>query len=185
MKLDSNNNLQSKGYFLSEVSKHTSDRKGYWMVIDNQVYDITTFIAKHPGGNVILKMHAGLDASSEFKRVGHDVDPIALKMLKKYRIGDFVSPVFTDKVQQAVYSKWVYCLSLCTEMLNAFSLDISMLSKDIIPPKEEKEELPIAKEAANIPKLKILGKIDLDARNSKGKLKKEEVKKEQKVKIKG
>ncbi len=47
------------------------------------------------------------------------------------------------------------------------------------PPKEEKEELPVEKETAKIPKLKILGKIDLDAKKPKKKAKKEEVKKEE------
>ncbi len=47
------------------------------------------------------------------------------------------------------------------------------------PPKEEKEEIPVEKEATNIPKLKILGKIDLDAKSPKKKAKKEEAKKEE------
>ena len=47
-----------------EVAKHAS-ADNCWTIIDNNVYDITSYISRHPGGSEIL--HAcGSDASSLF-----------------------------------------------------------------------------------------------------------------------
>ncbi|XP_033629136.1 acyl-CoA 6-desaturase-like [Asterias rubens] len=52
-----------------EVSKHngllTEDRSK-WLVIDGQVYDITSWSMKHPGGRRLLSHYAGQDASEPF-----------------------------------------------------------------------------------------------------------------------
>ena len=49
-----------------EVSKHTGEPKedpSKWLVIDGQVYDITAWTWKHPGGRKLLSHYAGQDAS--------------------------------------------------------------------------------------------------------------------------
>ncbi len=120
-------------YFLSQVARYTNIENGYWMAIDHQVYDLTKFMSRHPGGNVILEMHVGMDATKEFLKVGHDLDKTVLLMMKRYRIGEFVIPEFANKEDQSRYIKWSMTLSLCTEMLNAFTLDISTRNKDLIP----------------------------------------------------
>ncbi|KAI1767054.1 FMN-dependent dehydrogenase-domain-containing protein [Hypoxylon sp. FL1150] len=57
---------------LSEVSKHAT-QDSCWMVLHGNVYDITSFLSKHPGGRSILLTNAGQDASAAFDSV-HPVE---------------------------------------------------------------------------------------------------------------
>lgn len=68
----------------SEVKKHNT-RRSVWLVIRNEVYDVTAFLNEHPGGEDPLLDAAGLDATIAFDDVGHSED--AVTMLKKYKIG--------------------------------------------------------------------------------------------------
>ena len=77
------NGGNKKEYSLEEVAKHNK-KTDAWIVIDSIVADITKWIPKHPGGDIIMK-GVGKDASQLFKSIGHDA--IARKMLKKYQIG--------------------------------------------------------------------------------------------------
>lgn len=45
-----------------EVRKHSKDNDK-WIVIDNQVYDVSQFARRHPGGSRIIGHYAGQDAS--------------------------------------------------------------------------------------------------------------------------
>ncbi|KAF2108048.1 mitochondrial cytochrome-like protein b2 [Lophiotrema nucula] len=56
----------------AEVAKHNS-RKSCWIVLDSKVYDITSFLSKHPGGAATLLKQAGSDATTEFKKY-HPLD---------------------------------------------------------------------------------------------------------------
>ena len=75
--------IKNKEYTLEEVAKHNS-KSDAWIVINNKVADITKWIPKHPGGDIIMK-GVGKDASALFKSIGHD--DYAKKMLKQYQIG--------------------------------------------------------------------------------------------------
>jgi len=79
----SNQNKQYKKYTLEEVAKHKT-KDDAWIVIEGKVANITKWIPKHPGGDIIMK-GVGKDATSLFKSIGHD--EYAKKMLKKYQIG--------------------------------------------------------------------------------------------------
>ncbi|KAF7721053.1 hypothetical protein EC973_005518 [Apophysomyces ossiformis] len=59
---------------LAEVEKH-NQRNDLWVIIHGKVYDLTEFLAKHPGGpNIILK-YAGKDATEAYDDV-HPPDMI-------------------------------------------------------------------------------------------------------------
>lgn len=82
------NNTQNAGgnnktYTLSQVSKHNK-KSDAWLVINKNVYNITNWINKHPGGNIILK-GIGKDATSLFNSINHSKN--AHNILKKYKIG--------------------------------------------------------------------------------------------------
>lgn len=49
---------------VDEVSKHNTPEDA-WIIIDNNVYDITNFGKHHPGGAMIYQ-YAGLDATDAF-----------------------------------------------------------------------------------------------------------------------
>jgi len=70
-------------YTLAEVAKHNK-KTDAWIVINGKVADITKWIPKHPGGDIIMK-GVGKDATNLFNSIGHD--EYARKMLKKYQIG--------------------------------------------------------------------------------------------------
>ncbi|KAM4721867.1 cytochrome b5 type B isoform 2-T2 [Rhinophrynus dorsalis] len=72
-------------YTLDEVRKRNSVKE-IWLVIHGRVYDITSFVEEHPGGEEVLFEQAGADATESFEDVGHSID--AREMLKQYYIGD-------------------------------------------------------------------------------------------------
>ena len=70
-------------YTLAEVAKHNK-KSDAWIVINGKVADITKWIPKHPGGDIIMK-GVGKDATNLFNSIGHD--EYARKILKTYQIG--------------------------------------------------------------------------------------------------
>nr|CAH7730482.1 unnamed protein product [Callosobruchus chinensis] len=74
-------------YSLAEVKSH-KDKNSTWMVIHNSVYDVTTFLQEHPGGEDSLLDEAGKDATEAFEDVGHSSD--AKEMMIKYKIGELI-----------------------------------------------------------------------------------------------
>jgi len=77
----------SKKIPLSEVKKHKEDND-CWTVINQRVYDISTFVNSHPGGRLILAC-AGDDGTVLYE-THHPFDKRtkAIKYLENYYIGD-------------------------------------------------------------------------------------------------
>ncbi|EFO17101.1 cytochrome b5 [Loa loa] len=73
-----------KQYTIAEVAAH-NDASSTWLIIDNNVYDVTKFLEEHPGGDEVLLEQAGQNATESFKDVGHSRDAVA--MTKEYLIG--------------------------------------------------------------------------------------------------
>jgi len=73
------------GISMNDVTKHNS-REDCWMIINGKVYDVTTWIDKHPGGDIILS-YAGLDATDVFEAFH---DSTTLKLLPGFYIGDVI-----------------------------------------------------------------------------------------------
>jgi len=71
-------------YTLEDVKKH-NNKKDLWIAIHKKVYNVTTFLNEHPGGDILLD-GAGKDATSLFDDIGHS--DTATSLLKKYFIGD-------------------------------------------------------------------------------------------------
>ncbi|KAL5285812.1 CYB5A.2 family protein [Megaselia abdita] len=76
-----------KVYTLAEVAKNNTN-KNCWLVIHNNIYDVTAFLNEHPGGEEVLIEQAGKDATEHFEDVGHSTD--ARDMMKKFKIGELV-----------------------------------------------------------------------------------------------
>jgi len=69
---------------MKEVAEHKSE-SSLWMVIHGLVYDVTSFLEDHPGGDEVLKDKGGEDATQAFEDIGHS--PEAVQQLEKYLIG--------------------------------------------------------------------------------------------------
>ncbi|KAI9858692.1 MAG: hypothetical protein M1813_007324 [Trichoglossum hirsutum] len=54
----------------AEVAEHNT-KKDLYVVIHDQVYDVSQFIDEHPGGDEVLLDVGGLDATEAFEDVGH------------------------------------------------------------------------------------------------------------------
>eukprot|EP01100_Stratorugosa_tubuloviscum_P003052 TRINITY_DN1721_c0_g1_i1.p1 TRINITY_DN1721_c0_g1~~TRINITY_DN1721_c0_g1_i1.p1 ORF type:complete len:447 (+),score=162.68 TRINITY_DN1721_c0_g1_i1:104-1444(+) len=72
-----------KEYSYEEVSKHNSF-DDCWIIIHGKVYDVTKFISKHPGGELIIQ-GAGRDATPMFESSHPEF--VKEKVLPKYHIG--------------------------------------------------------------------------------------------------
>jgi cytochrome b involved in lipid metabolism len=74
--------------FLADVTNHAGS-SSCWLVIDDNVYDVTDFISTHPGGDMILQ-GCGKDATSMFNSRPNDGtshSESARNILTQYKIG--------------------------------------------------------------------------------------------------
>ncbi|CZR52040.1 probable cytochrome b5 [Phialocephala subalpina] len=60
----------SKEFTYSDVSSHSS-KKDLYLVIHDKVYDSSSFVDEHPGGEEVLLDVGGQDATEAFEDVGH------------------------------------------------------------------------------------------------------------------
>ncbi|KAJ7959397.1 cytochrome b5-like [Quillaja saponaria] len=74
-----------KVHSFEEVAKHNKT-KDCWLIISGQVYNVTSFMDDHPGGDEVLLAATGKDATNDFEDVGHSDS--AREMMEKYLIGE-------------------------------------------------------------------------------------------------
>lgn len=81
-------NTQAKTYSLSDVAKHATSTD-CWMIISNKVYDVTSYIPNHPGGDRITA-GCGKDATTIFTGIkgGKGHSDYAKSLQTDYYIGD-------------------------------------------------------------------------------------------------
>jgi len=77
----------TKVFSLEEVKRHAKGgpEKDVWIVIHDNVYDVTKFLDEHPGGEEVLFDSSGTDGTEPFEDVGHSTD--ARDMMEEYLIG--------------------------------------------------------------------------------------------------
>ncbi|CAC5377876.1 FADS2 [Mytilus coruscus] len=76
---------QSTIYTFDEVSKH--DKKDdRWLVIQGNVYDITDWSNRHPGGSKVIGHYAGQDATDAFEAFHNDLESVK-RYLKPLHLG--------------------------------------------------------------------------------------------------
>lgn len=72
-------------YTWDDVKKHVH-RKDQWIVVDNEVYDISTWSRRHPGGSKIISHYAGQDATEAFRAFHLDLNHVK-KFLQPIHLG--------------------------------------------------------------------------------------------------
>ncbi|XP_022154762.1 cytochrome B5-like protein isoform X2 [Momordica charantia] len=77
-------NKPSKVYNKAEVSVHNK-RTDCWIIIKNKVYDVSSYVDEHPGGDAILA-HAGDDATKGFYGPQHGTR--VFDVIEDFCIGD-------------------------------------------------------------------------------------------------
>merc|ERR1712113_728135 len=56
------------GFTMEEVAKHTT-KEDCWVVLHNNVLNVTSFLSQHPGGELAILTFAGKDATAEFDMI--------------------------------------------------------------------------------------------------------------------
>lgn len=59
-----------KLYTWAEVGKHNKDND-IWVVIGDDVYNLTDYSSEHPGGPIVLQNKAGRNATAAFEQASH------------------------------------------------------------------------------------------------------------------
>lgn len=87
--------ILTKLYSMQEASTHNT-KEDCWVVIDGKVYDVTTYLDDHPGGDDVIIEATGKDATDEFEDAGHSKS--ARDLMQDYCIGelDQSSPVIPE-----------------------------------------------------------------------------------------
>ena len=73
----------------SELAEH-STASDAWIVIDDQVYDVSSFAQRHPGGAKLLLFFKGQDASDAFHSFHANDTARPEAIMPKLRVGTFV-----------------------------------------------------------------------------------------------
>ncbi|KAG8532774.1 uncharacterized protein KY384_002652 [Bacidia gigantensis] len=76
---------ETKQLTFSEVSEHSS-KKDIYLIVHDKVYDATSFVDEHPGGEEVLLDVGGQEATEAFEDVGHSDE--AREILEGLKVGD-------------------------------------------------------------------------------------------------
>ncbi|OJK02495.1 hypothetical protein ASPACDRAFT_51036 [Aspergillus aculeatus ATCC 16872] len=78
-----------------QISKHNSPND-CWIVVDNQVWDMTDFLEEHPGGPTVILKHAGRDATQPYSEV-HASSLIKAKLSAEKHMGVLDEATISDE----------------------------------------------------------------------------------------
>jgi cytochrome b involved in lipid metabolism len=78
--------VSTRSYSKSTVAKHNK-ASDCWTIVDGKVYNLTKFVAKHPGGRKRIIRMCGRDASAAFHGQHSSGSRANTVVLKRYKIG--------------------------------------------------------------------------------------------------
>jgi cytochrome b involved in lipid metabolism len=112
--LDQENQSSNKTLpFISrdEVEKHTTEDTGVWVTYNDGVFDLTSFIANHPGGKDKIFLAAGKDLSELWQQPPYQLhyrSPLVFELLEEHRIGNLpVEDIKVDEFQRNIRTRKV------------------------------------------------------------------------------
>jgi cytochrome b involved in lipid metabolism len=77
--------MPAKSYTLAQVKKHNK-ATDCWSVVGTNVYNLTAWIPKHPGGKGVVISMCGKNGTSLYNSK-HGSDPVSKATLARYKIG--------------------------------------------------------------------------------------------------
>jgi len=114
--------------FMSQLVKHNSEATGYWFSAKGSVYDASTFMQKHPGGDTVIALCSGQDVTDSLKAVGHLTNPSIRNKLDTYRIGTLEKPKFASPQLEEIYMSAVELGQKASEMENVQRRNFQLLN---------------------------------------------------------
>ncbi|CAH0727684.1 unnamed protein product, partial [Brenthis ino] len=93
-------------YTADEVSKH-DNKDSFWVTYRHGVYDVTSFLPSHPGGEQILNA-AGLSVEPFWNVYGMHKTEEVYKLLESYRIGNLHDDDVLDHSDDELWAKEPY-----------------------------------------------------------------------------
>jgi len=86
-------------FTVAEVAKHNTPTD-CWIIVDGKVYDVTGWIANHPGGQKIILGYAGMDATDVYDAF-HDIEEEShIKMRSVFCVGEVVDQSIPESVKE-------------------------------------------------------------------------------------
>jgi cytochrome b involved in lipid metabolism len=85
----------------AEVGKHAATGD-CWLIIDGKVYDVTSYLAAHPGGVSTIRPSCGKDGTQAFatKDRASAHSAYAASLLQSYYLGDLNAAIPATTVQE-------------------------------------------------------------------------------------
>jgi len=85
--IDTQVNDSNQIYTLSQVVEN-NNKGSCWTIIDNNVYDITSYVPRHPGGESEILQVCGRDGTSLFNKPSEHMSGGARNVLDTFKIGN-------------------------------------------------------------------------------------------------
>lgn len=117
----------SNKLFVSQLIKHNSEETGYWFSAKRSVYDASTFMQKHPGGDTVIALCSGQEITDSLKAIGHLSNPSTRNKLETYRIGTLEKPKFASSQSEGLYMAAVDLGQKAAEMENVYRRNFQFL----------------------------------------------------------
>ncbi|KAL8199522.1 hypothetical protein R6Q57_013090 [Mikania cordata] len=122
-------NTTSQTFSISEVKKHNSPDSA-WIVVHGHIYDCTTFLKDHPGGQDSILINAGTDCTEEFDAIHSDK---AKKLLEEYRVGELVTTGYSSDSATSSPNNSVHGTHLATIKEVIPTRNIALIPREKIP----------------------------------------------------
>ncbi|XP_025158250.1 cytochrome b5 isoform X1 [Harpegnathos saltator] len=92
------------------LKQSTLENSDTWIIIHNEIYNVTSFLNEHPGGEEVLLEQNGLDATEAFEDIGHSSD--ARELMISFKIGELVEFLAFLVNSHCTWGACYPCLSL-------------------------------------------------------------------------
>ncbi|XP_031388438.1 cytochrome b5 [Punica granatum] len=92
----------TKIFTMQEASQHSS-KDDCWIVVDGKVYDVSSYLDEHPGGDDVVLAATGKDATDDFEDAGHSRE--ARELLETFCIGELDNSSSTAIPELEISSK--------------------------------------------------------------------------------